>query len=161
LTDQHGNTVSKADLLGKPWVVCFIFTRCAGRCPAIIQSVNRLDKQLEDVDVRFVAISVDPKTDTPAVLKRYADVYQANSGRWLYLTGDQAAIHELIRRSFLMPVVENFGSDRLPGFEFAHSLQVLHVDAEGKVAGRYDPQNETDMVKLRRALQGSATGERG
>ena len=32
LTECHGQTVTKADLLGKPWLACFIFTRCAGPC---------------------------------------------------------------------------------------------------------------------------------
>ncbi|MEQ9066095.1 MAG: SCO family protein, partial [Gimesia chilikensis] len=33
LTERSGKTITKKDLLGKPWVACFVFTRCAGPCP--------------------------------------------------------------------------------------------------------------------------------
>ena len=40
LTECHGQTVTKADLLGKPWVACFIFTRCAGPCPRVSEQMQ-------------------------------------------------------------------------------------------------------------------------
>jgi cytochrome oxidase Cu insertion factor (SCO1/SenC/PrrC family) len=31
-TERSGRKITKADLLGHPWLVAFIFTRCAGPC---------------------------------------------------------------------------------------------------------------------------------
>jgi len=35
LTERSGKTITKKDLEGKPWVACFVFTRCAGPCPRV------------------------------------------------------------------------------------------------------------------------------
>ena len=68
LTEAHGQTVTKADLLGKPWVACFIFTRCLGPCPVVSEQMQTIQNRLKGFDVRLVSFSVDPERDTPEVL---------------------------------------------------------------------------------------------
>ena len=99
LIDVDGEKVTKSHLLGKPWVVSFIFTRCVATCPAITASMRKLAAESKEIDVRFVSLSVDPNYDTPAVLKRYAAQHGAKKSRWLFLTGDQRAIYQLIYKS--------------------------------------------------------------
>ena len=151
--DVEGNPVTKYDLLGKPWVVSFIFTSCAGTCPAISRSMNELQDKLADVDMRFVSITVDPEFDTAERLQKYGAIYGANPERWLFLTGDQIDIYRLIQKSFKMPVKEILGPERQLGYEVLHSNYIMHVDATGRVVGKYDGTNDTDMVALRRTLQ--------
>ena len=45
----------------------------------------------ESHDVRFVSISIDPEYDRPAILKAYADQFQAGEN-WTFLTGDSKDI---------------------------------------------------------------------
>jgi len=154
-TERSGKKVTKQDLLGKPWVVCFVFTRCAGPCPRVTGQMKMLQDQLARAgksDVRLVTMTVDPKYDTAEVLTRYADAFDADKDRWLFLTGDQNEIYGLIRDSFKMPVKEIVGEDRIPGFEVLHTMNVLHINAEGVVVGKYNSLLDTDMVALRRAL---------
>lgn len=160
LTDRSGRKVTKADLLGHPWVVCFVFTRCAGPCPKVTGQMRLLQDRLKATDVRLVTLTVDPKFDTPAVLRRYADTFGADPHRWLFLTGDQEKIYHLIIHSFKMSVKEMTGEDRLPGFEVLHTTNVLHVDAAGRVVGKYNAQLDSEMAALRRVLlkASSATG---
>src|SRR5437868_93764 len=61
LTECHGQTVTKADLLGKPWLACFIFTRCAGDCPRVSDQMQLLARRLNGIDVRLVSLTVDPE----------------------------------------------------------------------------------------------------
>ena len=89
LTERSGKTVIKEDLLGKPWVACFVFTRCAGPCPRVSGQFYQLQKDLKDLDFRLVTFTVDPKNDTPEVLARYAESVGADPEKWLFLTGDQ------------------------------------------------------------------------
>ena len=152
LTECHGQTVTKADLLGKPWLASFVFTRCAGPCPKVSQEMQILQKRLQGLDVRLVSFSVDPQTDTPEVLRTYAEYYHADPQRWWFLTGDKEGIHRLIRRSFRMIVDED--TKQTPGFEVIHSTEIMHVDAAGVVRGRYNAQNDVAMAKLRRVLLG-------
>ena len=156
LTECHGQTVTKADLVGKPWIACFIFTRCAGPmfCPRVSEQMQILQKRLHDLDVRLVTITVDPEHDTPEVLADYAARYKADPQRWWFLTGDKDVIYRLIRRSFRMIVDDD--TEKIPGFEVVHSTEIMHVDAAGVVRGRYNAQNDVAMAKLRRALLGKS-----
>jgi cytochrome oxidase Cu insertion factor (SCO1/SenC/PrrC family) len=151
-TNCDGKTVTKADLLGRPWAVCFVFTKCLGPCPTVTKQMRELQDRLKDEDVRLVTLTVDPARDTVDVLANYAKLNGADLTRWYFLTGDQAAIYGLIHRSFKMPVQEQIGPNRQEGFEVIHSTNVMLVDAEGVVRGKFNAAKDEEMVTLRREL---------
>lgn len=151
--DQEGRTVTKADLLGKPWIVCFVFTHCAATCPMVTNSMRELQDRLKEVDFRLITLTVDPERDTPEVLKGYGEARGADFSKWKFLGGEQRAIYKLIHGSFKMPVKEMIGKDRQPGFEFIHSNNIMLVDAEGVVRGKYDATKGEAMSTLRREIQ--------
>jgi cytochrome oxidase Cu insertion factor (SCO1/SenC/PrrC family) len=66
-------------------VVAFIFTTCPDVCPVITSNLVSAEKQLDGVDYQFISITVDPATDTPAVLREYMDNYGAS---WPHLTAE-------------------------------------------------------------------------
>ncbi|MGC1273436.1 MAG: SCO family protein [Planctomycetaceae bacterium] len=150
LTERSGETVTKKDLLGKPWVVGFIFTRCAGPCPRVSGQMAKLQDQVEDLDVRLVTMTVDPDYDTPEILTRYAKAFGADERKWLFLTGDKEKMYRYIEEHFMMPVEETTGPDRKPGFEVIHTTNLLLVDAKGVVQGKYNALVPEEMAKLRR-----------
>jgi protein SCO1 len=80
------------DLLkGKVVLINFVFTTCKGVCSpmtANLAKVQRLLSERVGRDVVMLSISVDPETDTPAALKRYADTFKAQPG-WYFLTGEK------------------------------------------------------------------------
>lgn len=145
LIERSGRKVTRADLLGRPWVICFVFTRCAGPCPRIMAQMKQLQEETAGTDVRLVALSVDPANDTPEVLTRYADAFGADPQRWWFLTGKREEIFRLITYDFKLPVGEQAGQP-------FHSNRVVHVDAAGKIAGTYLFPHEEERIKLRRAL---------
>lgn len=79
-----------SDILeGKTVVVSFIFTSCEDACPLINQNLEKIQARLGErmgEDIVFVSISVDPETDTPAVMSTYRQEFDAGPG-WLFLTG--------------------------------------------------------------------------
>ncbi|QDT25661.1 DUF420 domain-containing protein [Gimesia panareensis] len=159
LTERSGKTITKKDLLGKPWVACFVFTRCAGPCPRVSGQFYQLQKDLKDLDFRLVTITVDPKHDTPEVLSQYAELMGADPQKWLFLTGDQKDIFHLIEKSFLMPVQENVGPARKPGFEVIHTTNVMLVDPKGRVLGKFNAVDDAQMAELRREVRKLVKGE--
>jgi len=70
--ERRGGEVTRESLLGEPWLAGFVFTRCATICPAMTQELSRAHAQLEGLDVKVVAVSIDPEHDTAKVLTRYA-----------------------------------------------------------------------------------------
>jgi cytochrome oxidase Cu insertion factor (SCO1/SenC/PrrC family) len=107
LTDQSGRSVRRADLEGRVWVANFIFTNCPDECPLMTAEMAQLQSDLAHVpDLRLVSISVDPERDTPAVLSQYADRFNADPTRWLFLTGDKRAIYRLAKEGFRLGIVD-------------------------------------------------------
>ena len=153
LINSNDETITNKDLLGKQWVVGFIFTRCAGPCPKVTNQMATLQDAFSPDEVQLVSLSVDPEFDQPDVLARYAEQFRAKSDQWTFLTGEQAAIYTLINRSFKMPVQEVIGEDRKPGYEVIHSTKVAHVNKEGYVIGTYNSLIDTDIERLRRAIE--------
>ncbi|HEX8720335.1 MAG TPA: SCO family protein [Pyrinomonadaceae bacterium] len=91
LLDQDGRKVRfYSDVLkGKTVVVNAFFTTCTSVCPPMNRNMEKIQNALGDrvgKDVFLVSISVDPATDTPAVLKDYSQKFHARPG-WMFLTG--------------------------------------------------------------------------
>ena len=73
-TNQTEQRVDNEALRGKVWIANFMFTSCPTACPALTRTMKTLVEELPDrEDLQFVSFSVDPETDTPAVLREYAD----------------------------------------------------------------------------------------
>lgn len=77
LEDADGRTVTNADFRGKYMLVYFGYTFCPDVCPttlaAVADAMDRLGP--EAAKVRPVFITVDPRRDTPAVLRRYTAAF--------------------------------------------------------------------------------------
>jgi protein SCO1/2 len=73
LTDQNGKTVHESDFRGRLMLVFFGFTHCPDICPVstaiLSQVMSKLGSKADSVAPLF--ITVDPKRDTPPVLKAY------------------------------------------------------------------------------------------
>lgn len=159
-TDSSGQLLTKKELLGKPFVIAFVFTKCLGPCPAVTLQMRELQERMKDYDFNLVTLTVDPARDTTDVLREYGEAQNADFDRWKFLTGDQRQIYGLIQRSFKMPVQETTGADRKPGFEIIHSTNIMLVDATGRVVGKYNAyaeNKEQEMARLRKDLKNIAT----
>lgn len=117
LTDQDGRQVHFFDDLikGKVVVINFIFTSCSDSCPLETARLRQVQKLLGDrvgKDVFFYSISIDPLSDTPAVLKAYAQRFQVGPG-WQFLTGEFADVTELRKNSGCSLKVSTTGAARI------------------------------------------------
>jgi protein SCO1/2 len=73
LTDQNGKKVTDADFRGKIMLVFFGYTHCPDICPVTVSTLSKTMGLLGDKADAVVPIfiTLDPKRDTPAVLKDY------------------------------------------------------------------------------------------
>lgn len=103
LVDQNGEKIRfYSDLLaGKIVVINSFFATCNGSCPVMSGTFRKIQAVLGDRlgrDVHLISISVDPETDTPAQLRKFAKAASAAPG-WHFVTGDkknvEAALHKL------------------------------------------------------------------
>jgi protein SCO1 len=96
LITQDGKTLHFYDdmLKGKIVLINFIYTECGDSCPLETAKLAQVYKLLGDrmgKDIFFYSISVDPRRDTPAVLKAYARKFHTGPG-WYFLTGKREDI---------------------------------------------------------------------
>src|SRR4051812_15425954 len=87
LTDQDGKPFDSEQLKGQVWVAALIFTNCPGVCPSMTEKMKKLQEAVPSKNVQLVSFTVDPERDTPAVLKQYAQRFNADESRWHFLTG--------------------------------------------------------------------------
>jgi protein SCO1/2 len=129
LISQTGAPFERASLNGKIWVANFIFTHCTTSCPRMSSQMARVQSSTAEFpDVRLVSFSVDPQRDTPEALSVYAHRYQAQPGRWFFLTGDQKTLDALDRRSFMLGNVDG---------SLEHSTRFVLVDRRGRIRAYY------------------------
>jgi protein SCO1/2 len=100
LQGSNGRPVSDRDFAGKYRIVYFGFTFCPDVCPVDLQVVGAGLRQFEQSDparaarVQPIFISVDPRRDTPDVLRQYAAAFHP---RLIGLTGSEADIARVAR----------------------------------------------------------------
>jgi len=154
LTDQHGETVRREDLEGKVWIANFVFTSCNAECIVLSHRMGQLQERFaENPDVAFVSISVDPQTDTPARLSKYAERYGAGP-RWIFLTGDTREVDELIKGSFLLPIARNDAErSKIVLANLIHSERLAVVDRLGVVRYYTDGMKPDAVDKVSEAVE--------
>ena len=91
LVTQDGKKVRFYDdvIKGKVVAINFVYTKCPDVCPLDTAALRRVQKLLGPRvgrDVFFYSISLDPKNDTPAAMKRYMKTFDVGPG-WTFLTG--------------------------------------------------------------------------
>jgi len=123
LEDQAGHRVSLAGYRGQAVILAFLSSTCGATCTLIAQQIRgALDELPRPVPVLFV--SVDPRADTGARVKRFLERV-ALSGRVRYLSGSPAVLRPIWRAYGIVPV----SSDRAA---FERAASVLLLDRNGR-----------------------------
>ena len=150
LIERTQQPFTHTDLTGSIWVADFIFTHCPGICPLLSQRMSRLQTTLRTKPVRFISFSVDPERDTPEVLQVYAQRYRADDQRWVFLTGDRAAMYALTREGFRLGVEALAPNDpRLTTHEpIVHSNRFVLIDPQRRIRGYYRGDDTESVAQL-------------
>jgi cytochrome oxidase Cu insertion factor (SCO1/SenC/PrrC family) len=150
LQERSGKNITLADLLGKVWIADFVYTSCTDTCPFQTADMARLqDRWRNESDLRLVSFSVDPEHDTPKVLSRYANRFKADPSRWLFLTGNRAAVSHLVEDGFHLAVAPALKGTHNTGV-LLHSPRFVLVDRQGRIHGYYDNRDRAAMQRLQK-----------
>jgi len=132
LRDQHGRVIRLSAQRGKVVVLTFLYTHCPDLCPLtavhIDEAVSRLGAQRSGVTV--LAVSVDPKGDTPASVRRFVRSHRLGS-EFHYLTGSRRTLAPLWQKYDVKSV-------KVGGEDPDHTLYVLLLDRTGKTRVLFD-----------------------
>ena len=120
LTDARGGRSGTAAMAGRPYLVTFVYTHCPDECPAtaaaIAVALHDLGARAREVGV--LAVSVDPRGDTPAAARAFLHRHDLPASV-RYLLGDEGQLRAVWR-------------DWLVGGGDTHNLATWLVDAGGR-----------------------------
>lgn len=126
LHDQNGRTISLDAERGHYVIVTFLYTHCPDVCPIIAGNLNNTLKSdvARKAGVQVLAVSVDPKGDTPAAVSKYVHERGLLSS-FHYLTGTRAELRQVWTAYHLAPVAGKNGT-------VGHSTFELLIDPSGQ-----------------------------
>jgi protein SCO1 len=115
LITHEGKVVHFYDdlLKGKSVAINLIYTRCSASCPLETAKLSQVQRLLGDRmgrDIYFYSISIDPRHDTPEVLRAYTRKFHVGPG-WLFLTGKEEDIQLLGRKLGLTSLTDAASRD--------------------------------------------------
>lgn len=144
LTDQNGAAFDSASLRGRVWVASIFFSTCPGPCFRENQAIADILREVADPDLVAVSLTCDPDNDTPDVLRRYAERFDADPSRWKFLTGDMDTIRVVANKTLFLPAEVG-----------VHSERGVVFDRRGRLRGSYhllQPDRVALLVKLVREV---------
>ena len=149
----NGKAVRIGDYHGKVVLVTFVYTHCPDICPLIIDNLVRVKERLgpEAKQLQIVAVSVDPKGDTPQAVKRFLTAHRA-TGRVDYLLGSRPQLEAAWSRWGIDARVDPANPELVE-----HSGVIWGVDPKGRRVTFY-PASGFDVTDIesdvRRLLDG-------
>ena len=128
LVDQHGDEVTKADLVGEPAIITFAFGHCETICPMVVHNSIRARASFPVTErPSIIVVTLDPWRDTPNRLPALADQFMLEEGdRVLSGTVDDV-------NRFLDELNVSRERDLKTG-DIIHPSLVYLVDREGQLA---------------------------
>jgi protein SCO1/2 len=137
LRTQDDQPLRLADLRGKVLLVSFIFTTCNGSCPATTARMSSAAREMERAAlfkgdrVRLLSVTLDPRRDTPAALRRYRQLYDIEGNHWSFLTGPPATVERVIKAwgMWVRPAANA---------QLDHPSRIFLVDKKGRIREVYN-----------------------
>ncbi|QOW11887.1 SCO family protein [Kaistella flava (ex Peng et al. 2021)] len=176
LVDQNNKKTTNKDMLGKVYLVEFFYSTCPTICPVMNANMKNIDKEINDPNFGIISISIDPKNDTPEILKQHAEKIGATNPNWHFLTGDREYIGKLadqfaiyvgdkedeaenLNHSGMIGLVDKNGNIRCrlnkEKMPILYYSGLNYEDPEGKIeklTGKYHPDVQLLVEDIRKLL---------
>ena len=125
LIGSNGGTLKLSNYRGKVVLLGFGFTSCPDVCPTTLTTLAAAHKQLgaQGKDVQVLYITVDPKNDDAARLKKYLTWYDPS---FVGGTGTEAALAAVRSRYGIV-------AKRAAAGGYSHSSYVYLIDRKGRL----------------------------
>jgi len=127
---------------GKIVVIGFIFTNCPDICPLTTNNMRIIQEKVKTdgiSNLEFIALSFDPDTDTPSVLRDYIRIRNLDTSNWTFLTGNKHEIKSLLKQMevFAMPSDSSTTSEGKKYYYYIHTDRISLLDSNGRIRKNY------------------------
>ncbi|HYM55982.1 MAG TPA: SCO family protein, partial [Solirubrobacteraceae bacterium] len=141
LRDSTGRLVRLSQFRGKAVLLTFIYDHCPDTCPLIVAKLHRALVELGSraKQVQVVAVSVDPRGDTPQTVKAFLAEHQM-TGRMEYLIGSWSQLASVWRAYDI--AAQGTPDSR----EVSHTALVYGITGKGVRLALYDQAFEPSEI---------------
>lgn len=151
--NQHNETLKLKDLRGKTLVVVMIYTTCRAACPILVADMKKIEQQINPKyldETSLVLVSIDPTTDTPEQLKKFAETRKMVEPHWVFLTGNEASTQEFAN-------VLSMKYKKISPVDFSHSNIISIFNPNGELIMQEEGTINTKKVadKVNEIVKGS------
>ncbi len=130
--NENDSLVHLGDLITKPTIFTFVYFDCPGICSPLLDGVSDVVEKMDlkfGVDYQIITISFN-YMDSPEKAREKKKNFlrkhtQANSGSWMYLTGDSVNIYRAVN-------AVGFKFKRA-GYDYIHAAAIMVVSPKGKI----------------------------
>jgi len=135
--DESGHAFRLSALRGRPVLVEFFYTNCPAICGLLASQFQSLPDTLVEwprsPEVLLLSVSFDPARDTVTELADYAARLGADGRIWRFArVSDPDELRRLLDAFGVVVLPDGAGG-------FVHNAAIYSVDADGRLAGVYDP----------------------
>ncbi len=139
LHDAHGHAVTLAGQRGRWTLVTFLYTHCPDVCPLVASNLNTVLRAREPkAKLSVLAVSVDPKGDTPAAVRAYERRMHLEPG-FHFLIGTRAQLRPIWAAWHVLAVQSQ------PAL-VDHVAYTALIDPRGRRRVLYDSQVQAQQV---------------
>jgi protein SCO1/2 len=123
-------------------LLTMVYTHCPDICPMTTHNMYLVQKKLSDdlLDkVNFVVVSFDPNRDTPAVLKKFAEIRDLTFDKWTLLSGDEQNTNEVMLKFGIkaIPADSSYDDDGELSYNVIHTDRISLIDQNGRLRSNY------------------------
>jgi protein SCO1/2 len=142
--NQYGDSITDKSLNGKIYVADFFFTSCPSICPVMHRNMLNVYNEFKNVnDFKIISHSIDPKYDSVAVMKKYADKLGITGQSWWFLQGKKEETYKLATSYLSMA-----GEDKSAPGGHVHDGYFILIDKQKHIRGSYDGTQPDQVTKL-------------
>ena len=143
LTDQGDQLYTKNNLKNQWTILFFGYTNCPDVCPTTIfklgQIKQQITKELPNVNLNILFITLDPERDSTERLSEYLDLFEPSMTG---LTGEITHIVELT--SNLSVFFQRINKE--DGYDFNHTASLFLINPKAQLKASFSPASSIDML---------------
>lgn len=144
LDNSLGQPVNIDDYQGKAVLVTFIYDHCPDICPLIVGNLHAAQSELgkQASELQIIAVSVDPKGDTPKTVKAFLADHQM-TGRMQYLIGSRPQLENVWHQ---WNIVSRSDPSRKDPDAVEHSALIYGISGTGDITTLYPANFKPDQI---------------
>jgi protein SCO1/2 len=142
IRDSNGKAFDIARERGKVVLVTWVYSHCPDVCPLIVSNLKVAQTKLgaRARDVAIVAVSTDPKGDTPKAVNKFVAAH-GMTGRMLYLVGNKATLGAAWKRWGIVAQPSASNPELVE-----HSAPIYGISASGKITTLYPANFKPEQI---------------